>query len=57
MSMSAVLCVARRQRVKATTAFPRSSTSPGQPSFEPLGARAMRIFRHPALVRRTMSSE
>jgi hypothetical protein len=55
--MSTVLCDARSQRVKATTALPRWSTSPGQPSFDPLGARAIGIFRHPALVRRTMSSE
>src|SRR5262245_44127823 len=48
--MSAVLCEARVQRVNATTAFPRSSTSPGQPSFEPLGARAIETLRQPALV-------
>ena len=29
--------------MNATTAFPRSSTSPGQPSFDPLGARAMNL--------------
>jgi hypothetical protein len=55
--MSTVLCDEDNQRVKATTAFPRSSTSPGQPSFEPLGARAIGIFRQPAFVRRTVSSE